>query len=144
MPLPISTIAYGSVVVAAITLFSIGTPGENRRRTVAPPAVAAETSRAVSSPSSINGGGTTLHSVSFDLPVSDRTFPGGAAADAINNNCLACHSAGMVLTQPAMPRGAWQAKVDSMRNNYKAPVAEAAVPAIVDYLASMAKTNDPR
>jgi hypothetical protein len=27
-------------------------------------------------------------------------FPGGDKADAINNNFLACHSTGMILTQP--------------------------------------------
>ncbi len=36
-------------------------------------------------------------SVSVDWPGDDKQFPGGAEADAINNNCLACHSADMVL-----------------------------------------------
>jgi hypothetical protein len=36
----------------------------------------------------------TLHSVDVSFPNSDSTFPGGAAADAINNDCLICHSAG--------------------------------------------------
>ncbi len=53
------------------------------------------------------GTGITLHSVSVSLPDGDRSFPGGAAADAINNNCLACHSAGMVLTQPHLSRAQW-------------------------------------
>jgi hypothetical protein len=38
-----------------------------------------------------------LKSVKIDLPDSDRMFPDGPGSDAINNNCLACHSAGMVL-----------------------------------------------
>ncbi|WP_426438747.1 hypothetical protein [Bradyrhizobium genosp. P] len=63
-------------------------------------------------------------------------FPGGAAADAINNNCLACHSADMVLNQPALPKATWEAEVHKMISAYKAPVGEADVPAIVDYLAS--------
>ena len=33
-----------------------------------------------------------LKSVTVDLPAGDRQFPGGAAADAINNNCTACHT----------------------------------------------------
>jgi len=81
-----------------------------------------------------------LKSVNFDLPVGDRMFPGDAAADAINNNCLACHSAGMVLTQPRLSRAEWQAEVDKMRNTYKAPVAAEDVPAIVDYLAKLGGT----
>ncbi len=139
MPLPLSAIAYGSVVVAGVVLFSVGTPGRHSGRTPAPAAAAAlaKTGTAASSPSSVAAGGITLHSMSLEFRASDRTFPGGAVADAINNNCLSCHSAGMVLTQPAMSRAAWQAKVDSMLHNYKAPVAEAEVPAIVDYLANL-------
>lgn len=76
----------------------------------------------------------TLKSVNVDLPDSGRQFP-GAGADAINNNCLACHSAGMVLNQPALPATAWQAEVSKMINTYKAPVAPGDVAAIVDYLA---------
>ncbi len=135
MSLSIGTIAYGAVVIAGVTLFTIGTPDQHERRTA--PAAAA-TGKAAPAPSVATGGGTTLHSVSFDIPNGERTFPGGAAADAINNNCLACHSAGMVLTQPAVSRSVWQGEVDKMRNFYKAPVAAADVPAIVDYLADLA------
>ena len=58
----------------------------------------------------------------------------GQGADAVNNNCLACHSAGMVLNQPALAKAAWQAEVNKMIQIYKAPVAAADVAAIVDYL----------
>ena len=84
---------------------------------------------------SIAVGGVTLRSVNISLPQSERTFPGGAEADAINSNCLICHSASMVLTQPGLSRAEWQAEVDKMLNFYKAPIAEKDVPAIVDYLA---------
>ena len=63
-----------------------------------------------------------------------RMFPDGRGADAINNNCLACHSAGMVLNQPAMSREAWTSEVKKMINNYKAPIAPEDVGTIVDYL----------
>ena len=82
----------------------------------------------------------TLNSVTLDLPDSSRTFP-GPAADAINNNCLACHSADMVLNQPSLPQSAWQAEVNKMIHVYKAPVAEEDVPAIVDYLARTKGAN---
>jgi cytochrome c553 len=78
----------------------------------------------------------TLKSVTVDLPDSDRTFL-GPGSDAINNNCLACHSADMVLNQPALPKSVWQAEVTKMIQNYKAPVSEEDVAAIVDYLAHM-------
>jgi mono/diheme cytochrome c family protein len=77
-----------------------------------------------------------IKSTTVDLPSGDSLFPGGAAADAINNNCLACHSADMVLNQPALPKATWEAEVHKMINVYKAPIDEADVPAIVDYLAS--------
>jgi cytochrome c5 len=75
-----------------------------------------------------------LKSVNVDLPQSDRMFT-GEGADALNNNCLACHSAGMVLNQPALAKAAWQAEVNKMVQIYKAPIAAADVTAIVDYLA---------
>jgi len=74
-----------------------------------------------------------FNSLSLDLPFGDRMFD-GPDADAINNNCLACHSAGMVLNQPKLPRKVWEAEVEKMRAAYKAPVAEEDVKAIVDYL----------
>ena len=77
-----------------------------------------------------------LKSVSVDLPAGVQMFPGGTAADPINNNCLACHSADMVLNQPALSKAAWEAVVKKMINVYKAPIAEADVPPIVAYLAT--------
>ena len=74
-----------------------------------------------------------LKSVNVDLPESDRMFT-GEGADAVNNNCLACHSADMVLNQPALTKAAWQAEVNKMIQIYKAPVAAADAAAIVDYL----------
>jgi hypothetical protein len=99
-------------------------------------AALAQQSHPTPAPSSVTAAGITLRSVSVELPSSDRMFSGDKDAEAINNNCLACHSAGMVLTQPALTRTAWQQEVEKMRGQYKAPVDEADVPAIVAYLAS--------
>ena len=78
-----------------------------------------------------------LKSVKIDLPDSDRMFPAGPGSDAINNNCLACHSAGMVLNQPSLSKQAWTAEVNKMINNYKAPIAPEDVGPIVDYLTAL-------
>jgi hypothetical protein len=78
----------------------------------------------------------TLKSVTVDLPDSERTFT-GPGSDAVNNNCLACHSAGMVLNQPVLAKSVWQAEVTKMIQSYKAPVSEEDAAAIVDYLARM-------
>lgn len=68
---------------------------------------------------------------------SDQMYPDGPHADLMNQNCVACHSPSMVLTQPPLTRDKWQEEVDKMRNTFKAPVAEADVPAIVDYLVAL-------
>ena len=78
-----------------------------------------------------------LKSVKVDLPDSDRMFPKGPDSDAINNNCLACHSAGMVLNQPSLSKQAWAAEVNKMINNYKAPIAPEDVGTIVEYLTAL-------
>jgi mono/diheme cytochrome c family protein len=75
-----------------------------------------------------------LKSVTVDLPESDVMFT-GQGADVVNNNCLACHSADMVLNQPALAKATWQAEVNKMIQIYKAPVADADAAAVVEYLA---------
>ena len=80
--------------------------------------------------------GFVLKSVSVDLPTSTEVFPGGATAETINANCLSCHSAGMVLTQPTLAKAAWAGIVDKMIHAYKAPVDPKDAAGIVDYLAA--------
>ena len=77
---------------------------------------------------------TTLKSLKLDVPTSDAMFPAGQGSDAINNNCLACHSADHVLNQPSLSRAAWQEVVNKMITAYKAPVSADDAKAIVDYL----------
>jgi hypothetical protein len=78
--------------------------------------------------------------VSIELPVADAMFPeiaGGPSADAINNNCLACHSTEMVTNQPRLTAAEWAASVAKMRSVYKAPVDPADDAAIVAWLVAM-------
>ena len=79
----------------------------------------------------------SLESVNVDLPPGDDMFPNGPGADAMNNNCLACHSADMVLNQPALPRAQWHAEVNKMHTAYKAPIDPKDADVILDYLASV-------
>ena len=83
----------------------------------------------------------SLKSVSVELPPGDDMFPNGPGADAINNNCLACHSADMVLNQPALPKAQWEVEVDKMSTAYKAPTDPKDVGAILDYLVSVKGVN---
>src|SRR3977135_4318208 len=82
-----------------------------------------------------------LKPVKIDLPDSDRMLPGGPGSDAINNNCLACHSAGMVLNQPELSKQAWAAEGNKMINAYKAPVAPEDAGAIIEYLSRIKGTK---
>jgi cytochrome c5 len=84
---------------------------------------------------------TTLVSPKVDVPTSDAMFPAGPGSDAINNNCLACHSADHVLNQPSLSREAWQEIVNKMITAYKAPVSPDDAKAIVDYLARTKGTS---
>src|ERR1700756_4771567 len=82
-----------------------------------------------------------IKTTTVDLPSGDSMFPGGTKADAINNNCLACHSADMVLNQPPLPKATWEAEVHKMISAYKAPVDDADVAPIVAYLVKTKGTN---
>lgn len=60
-------------------------------------------------------------------------LPGYAKAQA---NCVACHSAEYMAYQPpTAPRAYWDAMVKRMKTVFKAPIEDADMPAIVDYLA---------
>lgn len=73
----------------------------------------------------------TLKSVNVSLPGGSGVLPNAPAQAGV---CLACHSAGMILNQPALPRAAWEAEVEKMRSAYRAPIDPKDVPTIVDYL----------
>ena len=86
----------------------------------------------------VSGNNVTLKTVTVTYPSSTRVFPGvGAGADAINANCVTCHSASMVFVQPPLSKQTWTNEVTKMRKVYGAPIAEADVPAIIDYLAAL-------
>jgi cytochrome c5 len=78
-----------------------------------------------------------LKSVEVTFPQSDRGLPEGPGRDVVQSNCFTCHSAGMILTQPTLPKAGWEAEVAKMRNVYKAPVSEKDVPDIVSYLTAV-------
>ncbi|VFU10099.1 cytochrome c [Methylocella tundrae] len=92
---------------------------------------------AAESETTVSAAGVTLKSVSVTFPESDRRFPGGANAKAINSNCLICHSSGMVLYQPRLSPTAWGEEVAKMRKTYGAPAPDESVAAIVDYLSGL-------
>lgn len=75
--------------------------------------------------------------VQYDLPEETVEFAPGPGLDVVQANCVACHSADYISTQPRNlpdPGAFWTAEVNKMRHSYGAPVAEPDVQAIVAYL----------
>ncbi|WP_442755212.1 SorB family sulfite dehydrogenase c-type cytochrome subunit [Methylocystis sp. JAN1] len=72
---------------------------------------------------------------SYALPREEASFRPGPGMEAAQNNCLSCHSADYVSTQPPRlgPRF-WEAVVLKMVNAYHAPIVESDVKPIVEYL----------
>lgn len=69
-------------------------------------------------------------------------LPGYAKAQAL---CVACHSAEYMLYQPpSAPRPYWDAMVRRMKMVFNAPLDDADIPLIVDYLAKTYGNEQPR
>jgi len=146
MTLPRIAISCGFLALSGLAFAVVGPPGHQQwsaaDRFLTAIAVPTPAQGAVSPPAlvKVTAAGVTLRSVAVDLPDRGVAFP-GPGSDAANNNCLTCHSAGMVLNQPKMSRAAWQGEVEKMIGTYKAPVAQGDVGAIVDYLANLKGVN---
>lgn len=69
-----------------------------------------------------------------------RPAPGKELADA---QCLLCHSADYISTQPRLNRAQWRAGVLKMQQKYSAPIATNNVDALVDYLVKGYGTETP-
>lgn len=73
--------------------------------------------------------------VKITLPPETTFFKTAPGAELAQANCLICHSAEYVATQPPMARAFWEAEIKKMRDKYGAPTPDTAVTALVDYLA---------
>ena len=75
--------------------------------------------------------------VSYTLPDETAVFKPGPNLEVVQNNCTACHSADYINTQPRGPKFKkefWQAEVTKMIKVFGAPIDDADVGKIVDYL----------
>jgi mono/diheme cytochrome c family protein len=92
------------------------------------------------------GGSSWAASKSITLPpdgvqLKASSLPGYALAQT---NCVACHSAEYMLYQPpTAPRPYWDAMVKRMKAVFKAPINDADMPAIVEYLAKTYGNEQP-
>jgi mono/diheme cytochrome c family protein len=76
--------------------------------------------------------------VEYKLPEETAALKPGPNLDVAQNNCTACHSADYIKTQPIMipKKDFWQAEVTKMIKVYGAPIDDADVPKIVEYLST--------
>ena len=75
--------------------------------------------------------------VTYTLPDDTAQFRPGPNLEAAQNNCSGCHSADYIHTQPRGPKFGkdfWTAEVNKMIKAYGAPIDEADIPKIVEYL----------
>jgi hypothetical protein len=86
----------------------------------------------------------TFADASITLPDDPLDLPPGPGVDAVIANCTACHSPSTMLQQPRLSRDKWLATIAKMREVYKAPVEEAEIPLIADYLLAAQQAGDTR
>ena len=75
--------------------------------------------------------------VTYTLPQETVALKPGPNLEVAQNNCTGCHSADYIATQPRGPKfreDFWKAEVNKMINVYGAPIEQADVGKIVDYL----------
>ncbi len=73
----------------------------------------------------------------YTLPDETAELASGPNLETVQGNCAACHSSDYISTQPrglADPRAFWAAEVTKMKHAYGAPVEDADMAKIVEYL----------
>ena len=71
-----------------------------------------------------------------ELPPETATFKPGPGVEVVKAQCLVCHSADYVSTQPRLPRAFWKANVQKMKEKFGAPIPADKVDVLVEYLAT--------
>jgi mono/diheme cytochrome c family protein len=76
--------------------------------------------------------------VDYKLPEETAALKPGPNLEVAQNNCTACHSSDYIKTQPIMKskKDFWQAEVTKMIKVYGAPIDDADVPRLVEYLST--------
>jgi hypothetical protein len=79
----------------------------------------------------------TGETVRIELPPGDDVLPDRRHAEAVDRNCLSCHSTETILNQPALSREVWKAEIDKMRTVFGAQIDPDADDAILAYLTTI-------
>src|SRR3954454_15401219 len=94
---------------------------------------------AIATITALSLGSLTAAPVDYKLPEETVVLKPGPNLEVVKNNCTACHSVDYIQTQPRGPKfkkDFWQAEVTKMIKVYGAPIEDADVSRIVDYLAA--------
>jgi cytochrome c551/c552 len=70
----------------------------------------------------------------IQLPPETAAFKQDTGVEIANGQCLICHSVEYVTMQPPMARAFWKSSVQKMQQKYGAPITDAQVDPVVDYL----------
>jgi hypothetical protein len=95
-------------------------------------------------PIALAGAALALAPDKFELPPETAKLKPGPAAELANVQCLLCHSADYISTQPRLSRAAWNAAVLKMKDKYGAPINTNTIPQLVDYLTKTYGQDFPR
>ena len=82
------------------------------------------------------------HRVQVQLPESTASLPPGDGSAVANSQCLVCHSAGMILTQPKLTEKQWTDTINKMRNVYGAPLSADQVAPLVAYFVQLQTSRE--
>jgi hypothetical protein len=70
------------------------------------------------------------------LPTETATLKPGPGAELADSQCLICHSADYITTQPRdKPLAFWKAEVEKMKKVYGAPIADEQIDPLSEHLA---------
>jgi len=91
----------------------------------------------------------TLGWLAQSAPVTITLPPDGAAlkqapgVEFAAAQCMTCHSAEYINSQPSLTRTAWKASVDKMKAKFGAPIPDDQVEKLADYLAAAYGKPEP-
>lgn len=72
----------------------------------------------------------------IQLPDETVTLKPGPGSELANSQCLTCHSADYIKTQPdGKPLAFWKAEVEKMKKVYGAPIPDDQIDPLAEYLA---------
>jgi hypothetical protein len=69
-----------------------------------------------------------------EVPYISYQIKMGKGFDAVQANCLMCHSFGYIINQGPQSREFWKKKVEKMITHFKAPISKEDAKTVTDYL----------